>query len=82
MDVKGILIDLDGVMYTGDRVIPRAADALEYLKKKGYPIRYTLQTPREKTGRLFKGVFRNLALTSIPVKFSLLPLRRLHSCRD
>ncbi len=47
MDVKGILIDLDGVMYTGDRVIPGAADALEYLKKKGYPIRYLSNTTRK-----------------------------------
>ena len=47
MDVKGILIDLDGVLYTGDSAIPGAADALRYLKSKGYQIRYLSNTTRK-----------------------------------
>ncbi|HVP94882.1 MAG TPA: TIGR01458 family HAD-type hydrolase [Methanoregulaceae archaeon] len=47
MKVKGILIDLDGVMYTGDEVIPGAIEALQYLKNKGYLIRYLSNTTRK-----------------------------------
>jgi HAD superfamily hydrolase (TIGR01458 family) len=47
MKVKGILIDLDGVMYTGDKVIPGAPDAIRYLREKGYRIRYLSNTTRK-----------------------------------
>jgi HAD superfamily hydrolase (TIGR01458 family) len=47
MNVKGILIDLDGVMYTGDKVIPGAPDAIRYLREKGYRIRFLSNTTRK-----------------------------------
>ncbi|HTY15738.1 MAG TPA: TIGR01458 family HAD-type hydrolase [Methanoregulaceae archaeon] len=47
MKARGILIDLDGVMYTGDRVIPGAPEAIRYLEGRGYLIRYLSNTTRK-----------------------------------
>lgn len=37
MSIRGLLIDLDGVMYTGDHRIEGAAEALEWLREKKIP---------------------------------------------
>jgi len=47
MNVKGVLLDLDGVLYTGDDPIRGAAGAVQYLKKKGYIIRFVSNTTRK-----------------------------------
>ena len=47
MKARGILIDLDGVIYTGDRVIPGAPGAIRYLEDRGYRIRYLSNTTRK-----------------------------------
>lgn len=35
--VRGILLDLDGVLYVGDEVVPGAADAIAWLRQHGVP---------------------------------------------
>jgi len=40
MKIAGVLIDLDGVIYTGDTLVPGAEDAVRYLKNKGYKTRF------------------------------------------
>jgi HAD superfamily hydrolase (TIGR01458 family) len=47
MDVKGFLIDLDGVLYTGDQVIDGAKQAIELLREKNYPFRFVSNTTRK-----------------------------------
>jgi HAD superfamily hydrolase (TIGR01458 family) len=47
MKARGILVDLDGVMYTGDRIIPGALEAIRYLEGRGYRIRYLSNTTRK-----------------------------------
>ena len=47
MNVKGILLDLDGVLYTGDSPVPGAPEALRYLKKRGYLTRFVSNTTRK-----------------------------------
>jgi HAD superfamily hydrolase (TIGR01458 family) len=47
VNVKGIVIDLDGVLYQGDSVIPGAVESVRYLKNKGYTIRYLSNTTRK-----------------------------------
>ena len=47
MDVKGFLIDLDGVLYTGDRVIDGAQQAVELLREKKYQVRFVSNTTRK-----------------------------------
>ena len=47
MDIKGLLIDLDGVIYIGDKAIPGAWEALEYLRQKKYRFRFVSNTTRK-----------------------------------
>jgi HAD superfamily hydrolase (TIGR01458 family) len=47
MNVKGVLLDLDGVLYTGDNPVPGAPEALRYLKKRGYVTRFVSNTTRK-----------------------------------
>ena len=44
--VTGFLIDLDGVMYTGDTLVPGADDAIEFLEENGYRYRFVSNTTR------------------------------------
>ncbi len=44
MKLKGFLIDLDGVLYIEDRLLPGAAEAMNYLREQGYPIRFLTNT--------------------------------------
>jgi len=47
MNVKGVLLDLDGVLYTGDNPIPGAPGAVRYLKERGYIIRFVSNSTRK-----------------------------------
>lgn len=44
--IRGFLIDLDGVLYTGTQAIQGAPDAIEFLIEKGYPFRCVSNTTR------------------------------------
>jgi HAD superfamily hydrolase (TIGR01458 family) len=46
MDVKGFLIDLDGVLYVGDRPIDGAQEAIASLTKSGFSVRFVSNTTR------------------------------------
>ena len=46
MDVKGLLIDLDGVLYTGNRAIDGAQEAMDLLKEKKIRFRCVSNTTR------------------------------------
>lgn len=46
MEVKGFLIDLDGVLYTGNDAIVRARDAISFLDEQGYRYRFVSNTTR------------------------------------
>jgi len=41
------LIDLDGVLYTGDDLIPGSSGAVRYLKEQGYILRFVSNTTRK-----------------------------------
>ena len=45
-NVKGFLIDIDGVLSTGDTAIPGAREALAFLKNQGYPFRCVSNSTR------------------------------------
>jgi HAD superfamily hydrolase (TIGR01458 family) len=45
--IKGFLIDLDGVLYVGDRPIEGATAAIEYLMKKNYLFRFVSNTTQK-----------------------------------
>lgn len=47
MDVKGFLIDLDGVIYVGDSAISGAQHTIEFLKENRIPFRFVSNTTRK-----------------------------------
>lgn len=46
-DVKGFLIDLDGVLYVGDKAIPGARETIEFLSERKYMFRFVSNTTRK-----------------------------------
>lgn len=46
MDIKGFLIDLDGVLYIGDRAIDGAKQAVDLLSERKYQVRFVSNTTR------------------------------------
>jgi HAD superfamily hydrolase (TIGR01458 family) len=46
-DIQGFLIDLDGVLYIGNRAVDGAQDAIGYLLENGYPFRCISNTTRK-----------------------------------
>ena len=46
MDVRGFLIDLDGVLYIGDQAIDGAQEAIGLLREKNYRLRFVSNTTR------------------------------------
>ena len=45
-DIKGVLLDLDGTIFVGDRLVPGAADAVDALRRSGLPLRFGTNTTR------------------------------------
>lgn len=48
----GLLLDLDGTVYVGDRAIPGAAGALAAPRRRGVPFRFTTNTTRRPRSHL------------------------------
>jgi len=46
-DIRGFLIDLDGVMYTGDQAIQGAREAIDLLMDRNYTFRFVSNTTRK-----------------------------------
>jgi HAD superfamily hydrolase (TIGR01458 family) len=46
-DIEGFLIDLDGVLYTGNQAIDGAPGAIKFLTENGYPFRCISNTTRK-----------------------------------
>ena len=42
--IKGLLLDLDGVLYVGDKAIDGAAETIQYLRLKHLPLRFCTNT--------------------------------------
>lgn len=56
--VRGILLDLGGVVFTGDRLLPGAADAVARLRGAGVPLRFLTNTTRRSVRRLVADLAR------------------------
>lgn len=46
MRIGGVLLDIGGVVYVGDRALPRAADAVARLRAAGLPFRFLTNSTR------------------------------------
>lgn len=44
--IAGVLLDLDGTIFVGDRLVPGAADAVATLRRGGLPVRFGTNTTR------------------------------------
>lgn len=60
--IKGVLVDLAGVVYQGDKLLPGAVEALARLGHSGARVRYLTNTTRS-TRRSLVGRLRQLGLT-------------------
>lgn len=63
-NIKGILFDLDGVMYTGDKLIPGSKEAIIYAKEAGIKTRFLTNTTRRSFGELLA----SLANFALPIE--------------
>jgi HAD superfamily hydrolase (TIGR01458 family) len=45
-EIRGVLLDLDGVLYVGDRPVPGAIPALQELRSHGFPVRFLSNSTR------------------------------------
>ncbi len=63
--IDGLLIDLDGTVYLGDRLLPGAADAIESLRRSGIPLRFGTNTTRMPRSAVVEGLrVRGLELSA------------------
>jgi phospholysine phosphohistidine inorganic pyrophosphate phosphatase len=60
--VRGVLLDLDGVVYVGDRPVPGAAEAIDWLVREGIPHCFLTNT----TSRPRQAVVAKLAGLGVP----------------
>lgn len=63
--INGLLFDLDGVLYVGDRLIPGAAEALQELQQHQLPQRFITNTSTQ-TVRDIAAKLQRLGLTIAP----------------
>jgi HAD superfamily hydrolase (TIGR01458 family) len=42
--LQGLLVDLDGVLYIEEQLIPGAVDTMDWLRDRGYPLRFLTNT--------------------------------------
>lgn len=69
--IRGFLIDLDGVLYTGDVPVPGAEKAIRFLNENGYSYRFVSNTTRKCRQTIAERLFR--MGFDIPEKFIFTP---------
>lgn len=60
--IRGFLIDIDGVISTGNDPVPGAVDTISWLQEEGYPFRFISNSTR----RSVSGISRRLTGMGIP----------------
>lgn len=58
IDLSGFLIDLDGVLYVEDAIIPGAVEAMSWLRRHGYPLRFLTNTTMKSADTLIEKLIR------------------------
>ena len=54
LGIRGVLLDLGGVVYSGDRPLPGSLEAVERIKNAGLGLRYITNTTRTSYGGLME----------------------------
>ena len=52
MKIKGVLIDLDGVMYNNEAIIPGAVETIKWLRDQCIPFLFVTNTTRMNTAAI------------------------------
>lgn len=79
--IDGVLLDLSGVLYVGDKVLPGAQQALQRLQSSGLPLRFvtnTTRSPRTEIVRKLQG----MGLAIDPDHLYSAPMAALHYLRE
>jgi HAD superfamily hydrolase (TIGR01458 family) len=76
LNVRALLIDLDGTLYQGGRLIRGAAEALVALEGRGIPHRFVTNT----TSRSVRGIVTDLSQMGLDVAREYLLARELRRC--
>ena len=63
-NISGLLLDLDGVAYVGAKAIDGAPEAIEHLRAKGIPFRFTTNT----TTRSIRSLHEKLTALGLPIE--------------
>ncbi|MFL6259946.1 MAG: TIGR01458 family HAD-type hydrolase [Thermoanaerobaculia bacterium] len=79
--VDGILFDLDGTVYQEGRAIPGAAEALEALRRRGLPFRFTTNTTRRPRAALAARL-REMGIPARPEEILSAPAAAARWLRD
>lgn len=75
---KAVLIDLAGVLHTGDDALPGAVDGLDRLRASGLPLRFLTNTTRTPSGILFAKLQRmGFTLAASEIQTAALAARTL-----
>ncbi len=81
-DIRGLLLDIDGVLYEGERPVPGAVEAVEELRRR-YPIRFITNTTRksrdavlEKLRSMGFGIEKESVYTALDAAASFLDSKR------
>lgn len=56
--IKGVLLDLSGVLYVGDRVLPGGPEAVARLERSGLPVRFVTNSSRSSRDMLWEKLTR------------------------
>ncbi|NIR59001.1 MAG: TIGR01458 family HAD-type hydrolase [Gammaproteobacteria bacterium] len=80
MAIKGVLLDLGGVLYVGRQALPGAADALVRLRKHGLPLRFLTNTTRS-TRRAVAGRLKRMAFVIAEEEIFTAPAAALDEIR-
>ncbi len=57
-DIQGVLLDLGGTVFVDDRLVPGAADAIDALRRGGFPLRFGTNTTRMSRASLVERMHR------------------------
>jgi len=86
-NIRGLLLDMDGVIYVGDQLLDGATDALDYLRENEIPFKFitntTTRTPEElivKLDRLGIDVTEDEIFTAVSATLQYLKARGQPSC--
>lgn len=72
-NINGVLLDLDGTVFVGDHLVPRAAEAIAALRRGAMPIRFGTNTTRMSRAALV-GRIRRLGVELGPEEVLTAPL--------